>query len=517
MAKDNKLKITSEIIPNATIDLAEKFQFNGNNGFNLVPRAVIVIAGTPCIPLSLDFNLNDERESNTVTATFQSDLLDISAMYEEVNLDENAFVCEVWVGYLDSRYQTAWTQDYENYKEFLSNDELKNDLLENYRTKLFRNYIGVIKQFEFSLDPEGDTTSLIIGDFSLFLQEHDFEVSLKDDETKLENVVKLLNENLKTFEIVYDKEVIEEKNILLGKETKIKKDKDSGEETEEEKEVKYNTEGKTYFDILNDILEKANLSYEVDLTNFDILDNKKDKIRYILKRRYTSDITWILQREKHFNKCSIRSGKIGVGHNSKIMVEMRSLNEDTNEYVSGTFPENLSTSSNPVGTRYYVYNVSNNKEKKELDLLAKEKAKSFSKYDLNGEIMLPNALIGIMPEHNLIILDNVSNKNLSLNRLSGDINVYDDKTQDCINFNINNISMSYTFGEGFNQRIDFNLNYNLNLIDPKTGKLQGRNLFPKAKYEYKDKNFSISFFDPFRPTIESLPSPLRKIREQGGI
>ena len=515
MTKDNKLK-PSEFNSFNNANIATKCQFNGNNGFNLAPRCVIVIAGTPCIPSHFSLVRNNDVQSNALTIKFQSDLIDITSLYREMNLIGKAFVVELWVGYLDTTKQTAWTQDLE-YADFLSNDELKNELLDTYQDKLYRSYIGIIKQFELSYSEDGDYTTLLCGDFALVLQEHDYESIFKDEQSSVENVVKDINKALTSFSIEFSKDVKDEKKVLMGYEKKIKRDKDSGDETEESKEVKYTTEGKTYWNIIEEICKKANLLIDVDLQDYDF--KKQKKIKYILRPRLTSNVTWLLERERHFDTCNLRSGKIGVGTTNNVQIEVRSLNDETSEYESGSFPENLSKADNPNGSRFFIYITEHNKSKSELDLKAKDIALQHAKFAINGDLSISHAIIGMNAGHNLIIIDNsTSLKGRSLNVLAGDFNKFDDESkQDSINFTIKNIAEDYEFGEAYSQKIEFEMNQNLNIVDVATGELKGMNLFPRTKYEESTTNSSVSYYDNLRPKIESLPSPLRKIREAGGI
>lgn len=515
MAKDNKLK-PSEFNAFNNANLATHCQFNGNIGFNLAPRSVVVIAGTPCIPNTFSLTRNNTLDSNTLTLKFQSDLIDISSLYREMNKIGKAFVVELWVGYLDTKKQTAWTQDLD-YADFLSNDELKNELLDTYKERLYRSYIGVVKQFELSYDEAGDMTTLLCGDFALILQEHDYESIFKDEQSSVENIVKDINKALNSFSIEFSSDVKDEKKVLMGFEKKIKKDKETGDETTEEKEIKYSTEGKTYWNIIEDMCKKANLLVDVDLQNYDYM--RQDKIKYVLRPRLTSNVTWLLERERHFDSCNLRSGKIGVGTTNNVQIEVRSLNDETSEYETGSFPENLSKADNPNGSRFFIYVTENNKSKKELDLRAKDIAMQHAKFAINGDLRIPNAIVGLNAGHNLIIIDNTTFvKGRSLSVLAGNFDKFDDESsQDSINFTIKSVVEDYEFGQAYTQKLEFEMNQNLNIVDVSTGELKGMNLFPRTRYEQSTKNSSVSYFDSLRPKIESLPSPLRKIREAGGI
>ncbi len=495
----------------------EESQFQANKGMSLVPRAVIVIAGTPCIPLSFNFQLNDSLDSNNLSVIFQKDLLDTSELYVKSSQEDKAFICELWTGYINSTKQHSWTQDYEGY---LSNDQLKNELLGNYKERLVRRYIGVIKQFEDDYDSEsGDYTTLSIGDFSVILQKTKFEGVFNGDDSRMENVLKKINENLKHFQIVFDSEVPQKtKEFLLGYEKKIKRDKTDGSEEEVEKEVKYDTRNKSYWDVIKDIAEKGNLAIRVITDYYDFDSN--DKLTYALVPRQTSDTTWLLEREVHFKKCTLRSGKLGEGSSNKIQIEIISPQEEGGEgdenVITGSFPENLTKAENPEGTAFYSYKVSPNKKKEELDLIAEQIALNYAKFDINGDLQLDNAFCGMYPRHNIIITDNSSlTEGRRLSSLAGDFNAKsgNNKTQDAINFTIKSITEDYKIGDGYAQKIEFYMNPNLNIMDYKTGIMKGKNLFPRV--EKKDGKLYITDFQ--KPTPNSLPTPLRKIREQGGI
>lgn len=485
-------------------------QYSENKGLNLVPRAVVVIGDVATIPTSFNLLTNNSFESDTLTLTIPMDLIDMSEIIQKTNQDNQFFIVELWVGYLDSTKQHTWNQSYTD--RLKSNIELKKDLIDNYKDLLYKRWVGVLKQFEmeYSTVESADLVRLTCSDYSSILNEKEIEAVFKDDESKLENVVNKINGELKSFKFVIDDKVpANTKNLLLGYSKDIKIDDKDGGESKEQKEIKYVVQGKTYWSVMMDI---ANKGYLKIIPDYQQSDNQK--ITYKLATRTSSNKAWILEREKHFNSLTIRNGKIGNGSPTKIAIEILSAQED-NSIISGSFPTDISSSEFPIGSFYKKIHGAPRQTKKQLELRAKEIAIQYAKFDMTGDLQCPNAMLGINPNDVLILKDSSSLlKGRRISSLAGDIEKpsKDEETQDAKNFLIKSITEDFDgSNDGYTQKIEFELNMALNAIDLKSGELRGKNLFPSTKKDEKVSNFFK------KPKSEELPTPLRRIREQWGL
>lgn len=508
-------------------------EYEGNRGENVVPRAVVVIGGTPTIPLSYSLTMNDFFESDSLEITLPSDLIDLTLIYKEFYRNGTVVPIELWSGFVPSNSsQHLWTENLENNKP---NDRLKHDLIENYTDVLTKRWVGIIKQFELNYNAPSSTdiTNISCEEITSVLRRYTFEYKFDGDNATVESVISVLNSVLTDFYIDISSGVEERiKKYNMGTVTKYQKDTDDA--TVEEKN--YVTVGKTLWDILDDIIKATGLTLILDenqTTAQQGVNPKtgKNKIKYLLKNNRTSDTVWLLERERHFTKCTLRNGRIGSGSPANMAIRLKSVQDKVdakskNSVNEGTFPKHLNTNVgkkstqrgkniNPEGFIYFEKTVEPNLTKEILEARAYDLAQNYSKTALNGDLTVPNAITNIKPNHLIIISDNSSLVDyMKITSIVGDINKTDKnntgETQESLNFRINSVRENYVLGQTLNQDIEFELDLNINTIDLETGQLKGLNLFPDST---KDDYTDIQQYET--PKIEALPTFFQKMLMQG--
>ena len=270
--------------------------------------------------------------------------------------------------------------------------------------------------------------------------------------------------------------------------------KDTGEETEELKE--YNTNGKSYFDVIVEICKRSKLQF---------LQSENDLKTYVFYDDRTSNKLWELDRARDFKNCSISFGKVGSSNSNKVAFIVRSKQTgktDTEEYVEGTFPQEL-TDQSPESTRVKIITIGNDKTKEECERIAYDKASSFAKQSVTGRFVVPHAIPKLKPAHLLNILDNTA---LPEKRK---ITLYTGRSEGKMNFKIVSINERFD-SNGYTQpSVEFELEPALNLIDTKTGEIKGYTLF---KSNNEQENEKLSSIDMRLINLDNLPVKLLMMR-----
>lgn len=476
-------------------------EYSGNDGENIVPRAVIVIGGTPTIPLSYSLTMNDLFESDGLEITIPSDLIDLSLIFKNFMKNNSLVPIELWSGFLPANSkQHLWTQAYRNGS--MSNEEIKQDLLQNYKELLNHRWSGILKQFEleYNSGDVADITSVSCEEIIIVMQRYIFEYKFEGDNAHVESIIQTLNSVLTEFYIEIDDKVEDRiKKYNMGTVTKY--EKDSGDETVEEKT--YTTVNKTLWDILQDVMKATGLTLIQDFSHNQQQSIKaqsgQPKLKYLLKKNLTSDTAWILERTKHFSKCKIRNGRLGKSIPANVAIRLKSVQDkidkkDKKSVIEGTFPKELnsnvrkkkSTSSgkniNPEGYFFFEKTVEPNLTKEVLEGMAYDYAQNLSKTAMNGDLTIPNAITTIQPNHLLMLTDNSTlTENRKLSSLVGNIDKTetDNETQPSLNFRITSIKEQFSEGVALTQDVEFELDLNINTVDLDTGEIKGFNLFPK--------------------------------------
>jgi hypothetical protein len=430
-------------------------RWGGRNGENLVPRSVIVIGGTPI--LAYDYNLitNIELESDSATITYPTDLLNITTMYRNFRTDGRVIPVQIWSGFLDYRFQHFSSFDFDK-TSAKSNQYLIDDLLQNVDKYLTLQWYGIVKQFElnFPEPSETDITKIMCSDFSVVLKKYDYEHQYQEDEAKVGNILNNINSKMKNFKFIVDpdlpqSEIHKIKQFVMGYETKYKED---GSESEKS-EIKYTTTGKSYYDILKEIAEDTRTTIVPDIERFNKQDVENEgKLVYMLTRRMTSAKGWRLYRNQHFNNLNIRSGEFGGSPSAKIAIKVWCDDtENAGEKIEGTFPKNLPKADAPEGQHLFIFKTKPGTVKTTLEGIAEDVAKQIAQDDITGDMMIPNAIIGLKVKHQLQLRDGTElADNRSVSTFGEDVN-----------YVVNSITQDYGLqNDTLSQKVEFCLDLN---------------------------------------------------------
>jgi len=418
-------------------------RFGGNNGDNVVPRSVIVIGGTPTIPLSYDITMNNFMESDTATIKFPLELIDTNSLLT-VNNKVGAFITvEIWSGFISATSkQHTYVQSNYNMK---SNDQLKKDLLKSYKEDLQLRWFGILGQPEFNLSV--DSASLIsfnCREVITLLQDIYYEKKFEGDTATVEAILKDISASLgKTLKLSIKIEDKERLRLNMGAKFVYKKKED----TREEKATEYNTVGKTYYQVLEEIIKKASLMIEQSTT---------DPFTYIISDLKSSNKLWELDRVKDYCDIRIREGEYGGSGNKQLNIIAKSV-QSKGEVVEAFFPRNFNGEITE-GTKIKFISVAPNKDKDYCEKIAIQYATAYQKLGMTGDCIIPNAITGLKPHHLLKFKDS-SNLAIKL-----------PKYYQNIIFRINSIKESYSKENGLKQdSVEFDLDelVNITRFDPK--------------------------------------------------
>jgi len=472
------------------LDSSDKLQ-DRYGGERLVPRCVVVIGGVPTIPESVDITMNMYLESDSATINIPTELLDLSKAMVNARKDNSYMEVEIWAGYLNSQItQHTFTQSIKN---GISNDEIKKELLKDYTKELSLRWFGLIDIPSISWS-DNDMITLTAKELFSFLQDYAFEKKYEGEDSKVTKIIDDIKGELKgSINILIDKGVPKEKlEVQMGMTTKFQKD--TGEETEELKE--YNTNGKSYFDVIVEICKRSKLQF---------LQSENDLKTYVFYDDRTSNKLWELDRARDFKNCSISFGKVGSSNSNKVAFIVRSKQTgktDTEEYVEGTFPQEL-TDQSPESTRVKIITIGNDKTKEECERIAYDKSSSFAKQSVTGRFVVPHAIPKLKPAHLLNILDNTA---LPEKRK---ITLYTGRSEGKMNFKIVSINERFD-SNGYTQpSVEFELEPALNLIDTKTGEIKGYTLFKSNNEPESEK---LSSIDMRLINLDNLPVKLLMMR-----
>lgn len=462
-------------------------------GERLVARSVVVIGGVPTIPQSYDITMNSYLESDTANIIIPTELIDISRIMKNARKENKYVEVEIWAGYLNSQLeQHTFVQSIKN---GISNDEIKKKLLREYRDKLSLRWFGLLDVPSIVWGDTGDITTLPCRELFTFLQDYAFEKKYEGENSTVKAIIDDIKKNLTgSINILVDKGVPENKlKVQMGLKTKYKKDTE--EKTEELKE--YNTNGKTYFDVIAEICKRAKLQF---------LQSENDLKTYVFYDDRTSDTLWELDRARDFKDCRINFGKIGTSNSNKVAFIVRSKQtgqEGDEEYIEGTFPTEL-TDESPESTRVQIITISNNRTKEECEQIAFDKASAYAKQSITGSFTVPNAIPKIKPSHLLNILDTSA---LPEKRR---ITLYTTANGSKMNFKITSITENFGY-DGWKQSVEFELEPALNLLDEKTGEIKGYKLVPERDSE--SNSDKLSEIDMRLIDLSKLPVKLLFMRD----
>lgn len=467
--------------------MSQQYEYSSQNGTRINPKVVITIGGTPFVPRDYNLVTNKMFENDVLTIHVPMDSIDISSVYLNA-LDANSFaLMEIWAGYVSYEdYQTIWTQSNEE-KVKLSNDGIHKTLLQNYQKMLNRRWIGYVTSYDLDyVDAEGtepDSITIVGSDISKILKDTAFEANFAGDDSRLENVLNIINSHLPSFEITLGKTVSNTvKNLILGYDKKI--DKDTGEETE--KEIKYNTKGKNYWDVLRDIVNKGRLKLIADYENIHRDKNGKLKIRYTLEPVTNTGKLWKLYRNRDFKTARLRLGDIAVKSTKRVAVKVRSCSTtDPNNplQVEGTFPRDLNDITNPEEVSYRIIDDSDNLTKEQCEQKALLMAATLAKTDITGETLIPNGIIGIKQSDEIQLFDDdrIGYFKDKQNRLHS---IDFSKSGRIPTFEISSITEDFDeHSNSITQKYEFHLVMDMNLLDVKTGKMKGKEAMPQTGSE----------------------------------
>lgn len=461
---------------------------------NCTARCVVVIGGSPTIPISYSLTENNMLESDNCTIDFSSDLLDYSGLLQSARKSNSYVPIEIWVGYenIQERYH-AFNESMTGHK---SNDVLKRTLVNGeYKDRLHLRWQGLVDQPTFKIGgaDSNDTISLVCRERIVILQEFPFEKKYEGSHATVKSVITDLQQQIKDFTILIDPELEKNSarmNLLLGQKDTINKD---NEETE--KISDYNTKGKTFWEVILDICSKAKITF---------LQSDTDPNTYIFKELMTSPYLWVLDRGKHFKDCDIKMGKFSGNQGGKIGIIVKSKQKN-GSVIIGKFPRDLSNASPESHKITLLDNVKTDMTKIECEQLAADEAGQIAKSSITGTMHCPNAIAGMGSDHLLNFTDNSGVISIrKMNNILG---------KDKVNFRITSITENFGTSTGWSQpSVEFEMDISTNLIDSKTGELKAYDLFPNSKdrANIEGVNGQIILYIP----KDALPDSLQNMREQ---
>lgn len=473
--------------------------YGGELGDQIVPRCVIVIAGTPTIPLSYELTMNSELESDTCSISIPLDLIDIVELLQNARKSKMYIPIEIWSGFLSE----SKDQHYFSFSDYgkKSNDQLKKDLLKDYKEKLQFRWFGIVTQSKLNFPNNGsDTATLVCQESHTILDQYTIEKKYEGEGTTVKAIIEDLQKMVTVFKIEIDKDVPKDKlSVEMGMTQKI--DKDSGEKTETVKE--YNTVGKSIWQTIKDVCQKAKLRFILknhSLNNKDAIDTYA-----FVDASTSSNILWVLDRQYHYNNCEIHEGKFGTNNsNSRLAVVVTSKQDGKGKdgediTVKGTFPKNLSNDS-VEGQKVINVTTSKNKTQSQCEEIALSIASSYNKTSLEGSIVIPNAIVGLKPHHQLYLND--TSHVPIIRNITRYVGSYE--KDNAIAFRITSINEAFNKDSGLSQSsVEFELDSISNKIDINTGVIKSFNLQPKDN-EYQT---DVTLFDE-----NKLPPKLLKMR-----
>lgn len=441
--------------------------FGGNNGENVVPRAVAVVGNTPTIPLTYNLLMNNFAESDTLTIKYPLELFDYSLLRKGLNGGARIATVELFSGFLPiNMKQHTWVQ---SYSEMLSNEELKIYLLKNYQKHLPSRWFGYVDHPEYEYGESGDFIVLHCRELATLMQRYAFERKYESNKATVQQVLRDITSTLSVFKITLDKQIPTKKlQLLLGVDTKVKKD-----DTTEEVIKDYNTVGKSYWDIIQDILQKAKLQ---------IIQDPKQPFNYLIQDLQTTNRQWTLDRAYHFNKLTMRQGTVGGGTIPRIGVIVESKQSNNQAPISVSFPRNLSNDS-PESLNIRKIDAGIDKNIDYCKTLAYDFAQILSRQSLNGDMTIPNAITELRPRDILRIIDTTKTHPLR--------NVTQVTAQ--ASFLITSIQESFGYNAGLRQdQVEFDLDPNINTVDD-DGNFFGYKVKPQVNNE-KNNSSTIEYF-----------------------
>jgi len=480
--------------------------YSDKQGNNLVPRAVVVIGKTTVIPLSYTLNMHYEFDTDTCTITFPMDLLDISSIYTESLKTGNVIPIELWSGYIDTREPHLSTFDFTEDTAYKTNSQLVDDLLVDYQELLTRRWVGIMGQPELSYGSieSSDEIRLFCYDYSIILKRFNYEEEFKDSDSRVDRILDKLNGSLKNFKFELDttmetKDLDKIRGTLMGYDVDYTKDG----ETSSTKEINYNTNGKSYYQILKDICDRTRTTIVIDYNKI----IEQNKLVYTITKRKSSDRGWRLFRNKHFIELSIRAGGYNSVASPKIAVECFSTDTKSGKTVKGAFPVNL-TKESPEGQTYLTYRLENDLTTEQLKARAFDIANNLARKDITGDLFLPNAIVNLYPKQIITLNDGTD---LVRNR---SIQQYAD-----YNFVVSSISEEFSLdGNGLTQKVEFELDMTTNAINA-DGTTKAIQIFKQEVNNDTKKGGKIKGLSPSQ-SIEiieqnKVPSYLQRLRNKG--
>ena len=423
-------------------------RFGGNNGDNIVPRSVVVIGGTPTIPLSYDITMNNFMESDTASIKFPLELINMISILQANNQAGSFITVEIWSGFISATSkQHTYVQSNFNMK---SNDQIKKDLLKTYKNDLQLRWFGILGQPEFNLSlKQSSLITFSCREIITLLQDIYYEKKFEGDSATVEAILKDISGSLgKTIKLVIKIEDKERLRLNMG--AKFVYKKKTGER--EEKATEYNTVGKTYYQVLEEILKKASLMIE---------QSTIDPYTYIISDLKSSNTLWELDRIYDWSDIRIREGEYGGTGNKQLAVIARSV-QSKGEAVESFFPRDFNGNITE-GTKIKTISVAPNKDKDYCERIAIQYATAYSKLGITGDVVIPNAITGLKPHHLIKFKD------------SSSLAIKLPKYYENVKFRVNSIKESYSKESGLKQdSVEFDLDelVNITKFDPKGNFIQ---------------------------------------------
>lgn len=469
--------------------LDTSFDFNSN-----APRAVIVIGDVATIPLDYEITMNSLIESDVATINLSADLFDMAGLWNVWRKEKSYIPVEIWSGYFNTNL--LYHSFNEAMDHYPSNDDVKRFLISdnNFKRLLKKRWFGIanIPSFRFGDVQSADVVTINCSEVLNMLDDFMFDKKYIEDEAKVSSVlndlikaVKGKTDNTKGhgFTLIIDPDLAKNStkmNYQLGHKTKLNKD----DGTTEEIDKGYTTRGKTYFQVIKEICEKLKI---------DFVQSETDSFTYVFKEPKTSDKLYTLDRAKHFSSCNIHGGKAGQnGMTTKIGIVCKSVQDD-NTVVIGKFPKTLDMNSNAT-KKIKIIEVGKNLTQLHCEDRASAIAQNYSKYQITGNIVIPNAIVELKPDNLLKFIDTTPfsgyQESRRMSSLFGDIN-----------FRIVSIKEVFKDGVGLAQpSVEFELDItnNLNRIDTTTGEIKAYDLLSPSdgeKINKETKQDSTDFYE----------------------
>lgn len=399
------------------------------------PYAFVFIGKQQCLVSDYDLSLTTRGEASKCTIVIPLDNID-TTVFADTSNDDKRVPVEVWIGYLRDM-QDEGSDSVQ--KQIQKIGAMVSQGRSDQQRMFVKRFDGFASQPEWRFGDER-TIKLTCYDYSQPLREYKWDRNLKDGDTEVSRVVKLIESRVTGIKINCDS--------YSGIRRLGERDIESGKYT-------YYSSNKTYWDMLVDCAEKLGkrvfvVGKEIFITNFKQAP-KIWKMYYGSMERHKVDG---IQVGQYFKNLTIRYGEIGESNRSDVVVDLYSQNltkkgKEKKTYIR--YPENAAIKTN---TRHIVRKVANNMSEQELKVLAENLYKKNSRKVITGNIDLPFA------NNFLDLLDVVTFVSDGVYKDIDFLKGY--------YFCVNSVQESYSV-DGYSQQVDFDTDpdINQNTVTPK--------------------------------------------------